>query len=112
MLVLLVRWGRGGGGHRGLKCSCRACRADTVAISCVVVSWSLPIFHVGSTNTPFRLRFNNCKACYRRFRSLASVSQTDFFRHFSEEGHHGLVEDFTVTVIDKLIGRDRTRECF
>ena len=36
----------------------------------------------------------------------------DFFRHFSEEGHHGFVEDIRVTVIDKLIGRDRTRESF
>ena len=36
----------------------------------------------------------------------------EFFRHFSEEGHHGFVEDIRVTVIDKLIGRDRTRESF
>ena len=36
----------------------------------------------------------------------------EFFRHFSEEGHHGFVEDIRVTVIDKLIGRDRTCESF
>ena len=38
--------------------------------------------YVGSTSTPFRLRFNNYKACYRRFRSGSSVPQMDFFRHF------------------------------
>ena len=36
----------------------------------------------------------------------------EFFRHFSEEGHHGFVEDIRVTVLDKLIGRDRIRESF
>ena len=68
--------------------------------------------YVGSTNTPSRLRFNNYKACYRKFRSGSSGPQMDFFRHFSEEGHHGLVEDNRATIIDRLIGRDRTRECF
>ena len=68
--------------------------------------------YVGSTNTPFRFRFNKYKACYRRFRSGSSVPQMDFFRRFSEEGHHGFVEDIRVTVIDKLTGRDRTRESF
>ena len=28
----------------------------------------------------------------------------DFFRHFSEEGHHGFLEDSRVTIIDKLVG--------
>ena len=68
--------------------------------------------YVDSTNTPFRLRFNNYKACYRKFRSGSSVPQMDFFRHFSEEGHHGFVKDIRVTIIDRLIGRDRTRESF
>ena len=36
----------------------------------------------------------------------------DFLRHFSKEGHHGFVEDIRVTIIDRLIGRDRTRESF
>ena len=67
---------------------------------------------VGSTRTPFRLRFNNYKACYGRFRSGSLVPQMGFIRHFSEEGHHGFVEDILVTVIDKLIGKDRTRESF
>ena len=35
-----------------------------------------------------------------------------FFRHFSEEGHYCFVENIRVTIIDRLIGRDRTRESF
>ena len=59
---------------------------------------------VDSTSTPFWLRFNNYKVCYHRFRSGSSVPQMDFFRHFSEEGHPGFLEDICVTIIDKLIG--------
>ena len=66
--------------------------------------------YVGSTNTPFRFRYY--KACYRKFRSGSSVPQMDFLRHFSEEGHHGFVEDICVTIVDRPIGRDRTRESF
>ena len=36
---------------------------------------------------------------------MSSVPQMDFFRLFSEEGHHGFVEDIRVTVI-VLIRRD------
>ena len=75
---------------------------------CVVCNFQ----YVGSTSTPFRLRINNYKACYRRFRSGSSVPQMDFFRHFSEEGHHGFLEDICVTIIDKLVGGDRIRESF
>ena len=60
--------------------------------------------YVGSTSTPFRLRSNNYKACYRRFRSGSSVSQMDFFRHSSEEGHHGFLEDIRDTIVDRLTG--------
>ena len=49
--------------------------------------------YVGSTCTPFRLRFNNYKACSRKFNSGASVPQVEFFRHFTEEGHHGFLKD-------------------
>ena len=77
-------------------------------LDCVVCG----VQYVGSTNTPFRLRFNNYKACYRRYRSGSSVPQMVFFRHFSEEGHHGFVEDIHVIAIDKLIGRGRMRESF
>ena len=67
---------------------------------------------MGSTSTPFRLRFNNYKACYRKFRKGSSVPQMEFFRHFSEGGHHGFLEDISVKIIDKLTGKDRIRESF
>ena len=38
--------------------------------------------YVGSTSTPFRIRFNNYKACYRKFRLGSSVPQMEFFKHF------------------------------
>ena len=60
--------------------------------------------YMGSTSTSFRLKFNNYKACYRGIRSGSSVPQMDFCRHFSEEGHHGLLEDSRVTIIDKPVG--------
>ena len=66
--------------------------------------------YVGSTSRPLRLRFNNNKACYHKFRSGSSVPQMDFFRHFSEGGHHRFLEDIRVKIIDRLFGNDRIRE--
>ena len=47
--------------------------------------------YVGSTCTPFRLKFDNYKACSRNFNSGASVPQAEFFRHFTEEGYQGFL---------------------
>ena len=77
-------------------------------LDCVVCGFQ----YVGSTSTPFRLRFNNYKACYRKFRLGSSVPQMEFFRHFSEKGHYGFLEDISVKIIDKLTGKDRIRESF
>ena len=69
--------------------------------------------YVGSTSTPFRYRFNNYKACFRKFSSGSSVPQMDLFRHFSEENHHGFLEDIRVKIIDRPVGGgDRIRESF
>ena len=68
--------------------------------------------YVGSTSTPFRLRCNNYKACYHKFKSGSSVPQMDFFRYFAEEGHHGLLEDVRVKIIDRLAEKDRILESF
>ena len=67
---------------------------------CVVCGFQ----YVGSTSTPFRYRFNNYKACYRKFSSGSSVPQMDLFRHFSEENHHGFLENFCLKIIDRLVG--------
>ena len=68
--------------------------------------------YVGSICTPFRLRFNNYKACSRKFNSGASVAQVEFFRHFTEGGHHGFLKDISVKIIDRLTGGNRMRESF
>ena len=67
---------------------------------------------VGSTNTPFRLRFNNYKACNRKFSQGSSVPQAEFFRHFSGEGQRGFLQDIRVSIIDRLTGGNRMRESF
>ena len=36
----------------------------------------------------------------------------EFFRHFSEEGHRGFLNDISVKDIDRLTGNDRRRERF
>ena len=66
--------------------------------------------YVGSTCTPFRLRFNNYKACSRKFNSGASVPQAEFFRHFTEEGNQGFLKDISVKIIDRLTGGNRMQE--
>ena len=40
------------------------------------------------------------------------VNQADFFRHFSEVGHHGFLKDVTFQVVDKLFGDSRVKEGF
>ena len=44
--------------------------------------------------------------------SGASVPQVEFFRHFTEEGHHGFLKDISVKIIDRLTGGTRLRESF
>ena len=69
--------------------------------------------YVGSTCTPFRTRFNNYKACNRKFNGGASgVPQADIFRHFAGEGHRGFLEDIKIIIIDRLFGNGRQRESF
>ena len=64
-------------------------------------------FSVGSISTPFRYWLNNYKACYLKFSSSSPVSQIEFFRHFSEEGHYRFLHDIHVKIIDKLYRSDR-----
>ena len=47
-----------------------------------------------------------------KFNSGASVPQVEFFRHFSEEGHHGFLKDISVKITDRLTGENRMRESF
>ena len=38
--------------------------------------------------------------------------QVEFFRHFTEEGHHGFLKDISVKIIDRLTVGNRMRESF
>ena len=49
--------------------------------------------YVGSTFTPFRVRFNIYKLSNRKFSSGISVKQAELFKHFAEANHHGFLED-------------------
>ena len=49
--------------------------------------------YVGSTFTSFRARYNNYKSSRTKFSSVVAVTQSEFFRHFTEANHHGFLED-------------------
>ena len=68
--------------------------------------------YVGSTVTPFRIRFNNYKLGDSRYRAGIQTPQAEFFKHFSVGDHSGFLEDVRVTIIDRLTGTDRMRESF
>ena len=67
---------------------------------------------VGSTCTPFRIRFNYYRACSRGLNSGASLPQVEFFRHFIEEGYHVLLKDLSIKIIDQLTDGNRTWKSF
>ena len=62
--------------------------------------------YVCSTCTPFRLRFNNYKACSRRC-AIVHVSQ-----HFAGKDHHGFLQDIKVTILERMNGNGRIPESF
>ena len=59
---------------------------------------------MGSTITPFRSRFNNCKSEARKVSKVypkkCNVYQEQFHRHFNSEGHNEM-EDWKITIIDR-----------
>ena len=64
--------------------------------------------YVGSTCTPFRLRFNNFNACNCKFiGGSLSIPQADIFQHFAGKDHHGFLQDIKVTIIERLNGNGR-----
>ena len=56
---------------------------------------------VGRTCTPFRNRFNNCKACDRKlYRGSLGIPQAECFRHFTRGAHEGFLKDVIIIIID------------
>ena len=57
--------------------------------------------YVEQTVDEFRLKWNNYKSNNRKQQRLESCIQENLFEHFNEEGHHGFLEDISITFIDK-----------
>ena len=65
--------------------------------------------YVGSTVERFRFRWNNYKNCLREAAQGGTPPQSFFHQHFLSEGHHDLVNDCEITLIDKTDSSDPTR---
>ena len=61
---------------------------------------------------PCRFGFDNHRVCYCKLNLGSTVPKMDFSWHFSEEEHHGFLEDMIVKIIDRLTGKDRIHESF
>ena len=69
--------------------------------------------YVGSTVERFRFRWSNYKNCQREAAQGGTPPQSFFHQYFLSEGHHGLVNDCEITLINKTDSSDPTRrECF
>ena len=67
------------------------------------------LHYVGSTVERFRYIWNNYKNCQRVAAQGVAPSQSFFHQHFLSEGHHGLVNDCEITLIDKTDSSGPTR---
>ena len=65
--------------------------------------------YVGSTTNKFRLRWNNYKENSWKVKRGEEHMQPLVFEHFSSNNHNGLLEDCSITRIDKTDGSDPTR---
>ena len=68
--------------------------------------------YVGSTVERFRFRWNNYKNCQREAAQGGTPPQSFFHQPFLSEGHHGLVNDCEITLIDKTDFSDPARREF
>ena len=68
--------------------------------------------YIGSTVERFHFRWNNYKNCQREAAQGGTPPQSFFHQHFLSEGHHGLVKDCEITLIDKTDSSDPTRREF
>ena len=57
--------------------------------------------YVGQTVDEIRLRWNNYKSNNRKHQLLELCMEEHLFEHFNEEGHHGFLEDVSITFTDK-----------
>ena len=67
---------------------------------------------IGSTFERFCFRWNNYENCQRETAQVGTSPQSFFHQYFLSEGHHGLVNDCEITLIDKTDSSDPTRQEF
>ena len=93
---------------KGGKMNCNS-RNVVYMVQCKVCK----IQYVGSACTKFRMRFNNYKACFKKYSLNKSVPQASFHAHFSQTDHNGM-DDWSFTLIDyaKDVESVRRKESF
>ena len=65
--------------------------------------------YVGSTETPFRARFNSYRSAQRNFEKGKKLKQESFYVYFSEEGHYG-EKEWIITLIDSAENVEKLRK--
>ena len=65
--------------------------------------------YVGKTVDEFRLRWNSHKMNNRNFLKGQTLMQQHLLEHFASEGHCSLLEDVTITFIDKTDPKNPNR---
>ena len=65
--------------------------------------------YVGKTVDEFRLRWNSYKMNNRNFLKGQTLMQQHLLEHFASEGHCSLLEDVTITFIDKTYPKNPNR---
>ena len=61
---------------------------------------------MGEITDLFRNRWNNYKDNARKFDRKESCMQEHLYKHFQTEGHKGFLNEASVTLIDKMNGKD------
>ena len=62
--------------------------------------------YVGEITDTFRYRWNNYKENDRKHSHKESCMQEHLFKHFNSMGHNGLLNNVSVTLIDKTDGKN------
>ena len=65
--------------------------------------------YVGSTVERFCFRWNNYKNCQREAAQGGTPPQSSLHHNYLSEGHHGFVNDYEITLMDKTDSSNPTR---
>ena len=65
--------------------------------------------YTGETNDNIRGRWNNCKSKSKGFKRTEKCIQEHLYKHFESEGRTEILDDISITLIDKTDGSDPTK---